>query len=112
MLADSLKGVLAQTLVKRRSGGQVAAMEFLAVNSAVSNLIREAKAFQVQNIMQTSKNAGMMTLNDSLLELVKSGVVEVEHAIAKSVNRVDFKGMLERAGVRIPTSREPVTAML
>jgi len=112
MLADSLKGVIAQTLVKRRSGGQVAAMEFLAVNSAVSNLIREAKAFQVQNIMQTSKGSGMMTMNDSLLELVKSGLVEVEHAIAKSVNRADFKGMLERAGVRIPTPREAASPML
>jgi len=112
MLADSLKGVIAQTLIKRRGGGQVAAMEFLAVNGAVSNLIREAKAFQVQNIMQTSKNAGMMTMNDALLELVKSGLVEVEHAAAKAVNKAEFKGMLERAGVRIPAPREPVTAML
>jgi twitching motility protein PilT len=112
MLADSLKGVIAQTLLKRRGGGLVAAMEFLGVNGAVSNLIREAKAFQVQSIMQTSKNAGMMTLNDALIDLVKAGLVDVEHAIAKSVNRVEFKGMLERGGVRIPAPREPVTAML
>jgi len=112
MLADSLKGIIAQTLIKRRGGGLVAAMEFLAVNGAVSNLIRESKAFQLQNIMQTSKNVGMVTLNDALLELVKSGLVEVEHAAAKAVNKADFKGMLERAGVRIPPSREPVTAML
>src|SRR5206468_3243820 len=53
MLSESLKGVIAQTLCKRKTGGRVAAQEVLIVNSAVSNLIREGKTFQIQSIMQT-----------------------------------------------------------
>src|SRR5690606_4990698 len=59
MLSESLKGVIAQTLCKKKGGGRAAAQEVLICNSAVSNLIREGKTFQVPSIMQTGRNLGM-----------------------------------------------------
>src|SRR5207249_3132504 len=64
MLSESLKGVISQTLCKRLNGGRVAAREILLTTPAVSNLIREGKTFQIPSIMQTSKQLGMVTLND------------------------------------------------
>jgi twitching motility protein PilT len=102
MLAESLRGVIAQTLLRRRTGGLVAALEVLLVNSAVSNLIREGKTFQIQTIIQTGKAAGMVTMNDALLDLVRTGLVEPEVALSKATNRTEFRATLERAGVRVP----------
>ncbi len=100
MLAESLKGVISQTLLKKKGGGRVAALEFLYVNSAVSNLIREGKTFQIPSIMQTNKAAGMKMLNVALLELVQAGQVEAKEALLKSVDRADLETQLSRAGVR------------
>jgi twitching motility protein PilT len=99
MLSESLKGVIAQTLCKRIGGGRVAAHEILLCNSGVANLIREGKTFQIPSMMQTGKAAGMATLGDSLLELVKKKVVEPKEAWMKAVNKGEFKGLLERAGI-------------
>src|SRR6202011_6117737 len=62
MLSESLKAVVAQTLCKKVGGGRAAAMEILIINSAISNLIREGKTFQIPSIMQTQRGAGMVTL--------------------------------------------------
>ena len=62
-------------------------------------LIREGKTFQIPSMMQTGKAAGMATLGDSLLELVKKKVVEPKEAWMKAVNKAEFKGLLERAGI-------------
>jgi twitching motility protein PilT len=99
MLSESLKGVIAQTLCKRIGGGRVAAHEILLCNSGVANLIREGKTFQIPSIMQTGKAQGMMTLNDSLFELVKKKVVEPREAWLKAVAKADLKSQLERAGI-------------
>ncbi len=101
MLADSLKGVISQTLCKKKGGGMVAAHEVLLVNAAVSNLVREGKTFQIPTIMQTGRAGGMTTLNDSLLELVKQGIVEPHQAFAKSVARSEFRALLERNHFRV-----------
>jgi twitching motility protein PilT len=95
MLSESLRGVIAQTLCKKKGGGRVAAREVLLSIPAVSNLIREGKTFQIPSIMQTNKRAGMVTLNDSLLELVDQGLVEPEEAYLKSVDRSGFASMLK-----------------
>src|SRR5205814_7271644 len=71
MLSESLRGVIAQTLCKKVGGGRVAALEVLLVNSAISNLIREGKTFQINSMMQVGRAQGMVTLNDALSELVK-----------------------------------------
>jgi twitching motility protein PilT len=103
MLSESLKGVIAQSLCKRIGGGRVAAQEVLLCTGSVSNLIREGKTFQIPSVMQTSRGQGMVTLNDSLLELVKKKVIEPNEALSKSVARSEMRAMLERAGFKVDT---------
>ena len=106
MLSESLKGVITQMLCKKIGGGRVAAQEILLCNSAVSNLIREGKTFQIASIMQTSRGAGMQTMNDALLELVRSKQVLPGEAVAKAVHKADLKAALERAGFRLDQAAE------
>lgn len=102
MLAESLKGVIAQTLLKRASGkGRIAALEILLVNNAVSANIREGKTHQIPLAMQTGRSAGMIELNTALMNLVQSGTVKPEEAYAKSVDRGRFKEELKRAGITV-----------
>ncbi len=101
MLAESLRGVIAQTLCRKVGGGRIAAYEVLMGSSAVSNLIRERKTFQLFSMMQTGKAQGMMTMNDSLIELVKKGLVEPQEAYMKAVNKAEFKGLLAREGHKV-----------
>jgi twitching motility protein PilT len=96
MLSESLRGVIAQTLCRKVGGGRIAALEVLLVNNAISNLIREGKTFQIPSIMQVNKAAGMVTLNDSLIELVRSGKVAPEEALAKAIDKSGFETALKR----------------
>jgi len=101
MLSESLKGVIAQTLLPKKGGGRVAALEVLIVTPAISNLIREGKTFQIPSAMQTGKNHGMVMLNDSLMEHVAAGRVEPIDAYVKAVDKTGFETALTRAGIRI-----------
>ncbi|MBX7061294.1 MAG: type IV pilus twitching motility protein PilT [Pyrinomonadaceae bacterium] len=101
MLSESLKGVIAQTLLPKKGGGRVAALEILIVTPAISNLIREGKTFQIPSAMQTGKNSGMVVLNDALFELVKKGLVEPKDAYIKAVDKANFETMLTRGGFKI-----------
>jgi twitching motility protein PilT len=98
MLADSLKGVISQTLCKKIGGGRVAAREILLSIPAVSNLIREGKTFQIHSVMQTSRRLGMVTLNDALIEHVDAGNVEPKEAYMKAVDKLNFMAMLKQRG--------------
>jgi twitching motility protein PilT len=106
MLSESLRGVVSQTLCKRRGGGRVAALEILVVTPPVANLIREGKTFQIPSTMQTGKSFGMQMLNDALLELVKSKQVEPDEAYAKAVAKTEFRQQLERAGFKLTAPEE------
>lgn len=101
MLSESLKAVIAQTLLPKKGGGRVAAFEILIVTHAISNLIREGKTFQIPSAMQTGKALGMVTLNDSLLELVKKGLVEPREAYLKAVDKTGFEILLQKNGIRL-----------
>jgi len=101
MLSESLAGVIAQVLCKRIGGGRAAAYEILLGSSAVSNLIRERKTFQLFSVMQTSRNQGMTTMNDSLMDLVRRKVIEPQEAYYKAVNKAELKGLLQKAGFEI-----------
>ncbi|HQZ82794.1 MAG TPA: type IV pilus twitching motility protein PilT [Pyrinomonadaceae bacterium] len=101
MLSESLKGVIAQTLLPKKGGGRVAALEILIVTPAISNLIREGKTFQIPSAMQTGKNNGMVMLNDALFDLVKNGLVEPRDAYIKAVDKANFETMLTRGGFKI-----------
>jgi twitching motility protein PilT len=104
MLSESLKGVIAQVLCKKAGGGRVAAMEILLGNSAVASLIREGKTFQLPSIMQTSRGAGMVTMNDSLLALVQKKLVDPKEAWMKSVDKSGLGMMFKNAGIQLQTT--------
>ena len=101
MLSESLKGVIAQTLLPKIGGGRVAALEILIVTPAISNLIREGKTFQIQSAMQTGKTHGMVMLNDALFDLVQKKLVEPRDAYIKAVDKTNFESMLTRGGFKL-----------
>ena len=98
MLSESLKGVISQVLCKKIGGGRVAAREILLSTNAISNLIREAKTFQITSVMQTSRRGGMCTLNDALIELVDAGQVEPKEAYMKATDKSGFSQALRSRG--------------
>jgi twitching motility protein PilT len=98
MLADTLKGVISQTLCKKVGGGRVAVREILLTTPAVQNLIREGKAFQVPSVIQTSRKQGMILLGDVLIELVDQGQVEPKEAYMKATDKPAFVAMLKARG--------------
>jgi twitching motility protein PilT len=99
MLSVSLKGVVAQTLLRRKGGGRAAAFEILVCTPAVGNCIREQKTYQIPSIIQTGAKHGMCTMNDSLLRLVLSGAVEPGEAVASTTDPEDLQRKLAVAGV-------------
>ncbi|MFT4649532.1 MAG: twitching motility protein PilT [Glaciecola sp.] len=101
MLSSSLKGVVAQTLCKKKGKGRVAALEILVVNSAVASQIRDGKTHQIPSTMQMGVKLGMCTLNDSLEKLVKSDQVSAEEAYIKAVDKEGFKAVLNNLGVEL-----------
>src|SRR5574341_68791 len=90
MLAESLKGVIAQQLLKTVDGKRCAALEILAVTVAVSNLIREGKTFQIPSIIQTGKAEGMQLMDQALQPLVAAKRVTPEEAHKFAVNKTPF----------------------
>jgi twitching motility protein PilT len=98
MLSDSLRAVIAQTLLKKIGGGRVAAYEILISTPAVANLIREGKTFQIASAMQTGKAVGMVLLNDALLGLVEKKLVEPREAYLKAVDKEALLARFRSAG--------------
>ena len=88
--ATGLRAVIAQTLMKRRGGGRIAAHEILIGTPAVRALIKENKIAQMYSTIQTSAKDGMQTLDQCLKDLVKRGLVDVNEARAKAENKNDF----------------------
>ena len=85
MLSESLQGVISQTLLKKKGGGRVAAHEIMIGTSAIRNLIREDKVAQMYSAIQTGSSAGMITLDQSLLDLVNRGAVDRQVAATKAL---------------------------
>jgi twitching motility protein PilT len=98
MLSESLKGVIAQTLCKKKGGGRVAALEILVSTPAIANLIREGKTFQLVSLLQTGRAIGMQTLSDALIRLVMEDKVEPREALLKALDKGEMRKLLERAG--------------
>jgi twitching motility protein PilT len=90
MLSTGLRAVIAQTLLKRRGGGRIAAHEILIATPAVRALIKENKIAQMYSTIQTSAKDGMQTLDQCLKDLVKRGLVDVTEARARAENKADF----------------------
>lgn len=95
-LAESLRGVICQTLCKRIGGGRVAALEVLVSTPAISHLIRDGRTFQIPGSMQTGKAVGMQILNEELAQLVKNKKVEPEEALGRAVDKDDLAKRIGR----------------
>ncbi len=99
-IASTLQGIVTQTLLPTADGqGRVAALEVLLPDDAVRNLIRQAKVEQVYSVMQTNTGRGMQTLEQALLELVRSGKITTEIALMRSSRPDQLKGLLQRNGL-------------
>ena len=91
MLSESLKGVIAQQLLKTADGkGRVAALEILIGTQAVANLIREGKTFQIPSILQTGKKLGMQTVDQHLQELLAAGSITNQEALIYAEDKSKF----------------------
>ena len=90
MLSESLRAVIAQTLMKRIGGGRIAAHEIMLATPAIRNLIREDKVAQMYSAIQTGQNVGMHTLDQYLEGLVARGIVARNEAMRKAVDRKLF----------------------
>ena len=105
-IAGTLQGVVTQTLLPTADGqGRVPAVEILFPDDAVRNLIRQSKIEQVYSIMQTGTSRGMMTLEQSLADLVFRGVITEELAVSRSSRAEQLVGLIKR------NSTEPTEAV-
>jgi twitching motility protein PilT len=93
-LASSLLGIFSQRLVPRITGGLIPAYELLLNNNAVANLIREKRTHEIDVVIETGMEQGMIDLNHSLLELVRKGEITIENAYQYSLNPKGLERML------------------
>jgi twitching motility protein PilT len=100
MLAESIQGIITQTLCKKVGGGRVAGLEILMGTTAVRNLIREGKIHQIPSVMQTSQGVGMQTMQMHIMELVELGLITRDTAIEKTGNADLFKEIDEGIAAR------------
>jgi twitching motility protein PilT len=95
-LSEALKGVVAQTLFKRSDvKGRVAALEILVVTPAISNLIREAKTFQIPGMLQVGKKYGMQTLDDAIMDFLNKKMISPEDAYSRCIDKAKFRPLLK-----------------
>jgi twitching motility protein PilT len=95
-LAESLKGVVAQNLFKRvDQAGRVAALEILVVDTAIANLVREAKTHQVPGMIQVGKKKGNQPLDDAIMEHLRQMRISPEEAYDKAIDKKKFRPFLK-----------------
>jgi twitching motility protein PilT len=93
-LSTSLLGIFSQRLIPRVTGGLIPAYELLLNNNAVSNLIREKRTHEIDVVIETGMESGMINLNHSLMELVRAGEITIENAYQYSLNPKGLERML------------------
>jgi twitching motility protein PilT len=98
-IASTLRGVVAQALLRKRGGGRVAARELLLNTPAVAALIAEGNLFQIRAALQSGRKLGMVPLNDALTSLVRAGVVDPGEAYRKAIDREGLVAQLRREGM-------------
>jgi twitching motility protein PilT len=94
VLAEVLRAVVAQQLLRRREKGRAAAFEVLIGSTALSNAIREGKTGLINNQIQTGKSKGMFSMDQSLSELVRSGAVAPDEALERALDKDSFKSFV------------------
>ncbi|MDI6717800.1 MAG: PilT/PilU family type 4a pilus ATPase [Patescibacteria group bacterium] len=95
-LAATLLGIVSQRLIPRIEGGRIPACEIMITNSAIRNLIRERKTYQIDLVIETSMQEGMITLNRSLANLVRAKEISLDNAEMYSLNTSELRILLER----------------
>jgi twitching motility protein PilT len=95
-LASTLVGIVSQRLLPRLSGGRIPALEIMLVNSAIRNLIRERKFYEIDLVIETSLQEGMVSLNRALARLVRDKEIALETAELYSLNPSELRILLER----------------
>jgi twitching motility protein PilT len=98
-LASSLRGVVAQSLLRKTGGGRLAARELLLNTPAVAALIAEGKTFQLPLALESGRKHGMVPLNDALAGFVQGGAADAREAYRKAVDREGLLNLLKRAGI-------------
>jgi twitching motility protein PilT len=98
-LAQNLRGVVAQVLLRKTAGGRVAARELLLNTPAVAGALAEGKTSQLPHAIEGGRRQGMVPLNDALVGFVESGVVDVREAYRRAADRAGFLALLKRRGV-------------
>jgi len=96
-LAATLVGIISERLIPRIEGGRTPACEIMISNPAIRNLIREKKAYQIDLVIETSMQEGMLNLNHSLANLVKNKEISLENAELHSLNPSELRILLERS---------------
>jgi len=97
MLAETLKGVITQQLLIRTDGqGRVIAVEILVGTTALANMIREGKTYQIPSLIQTGRREGMQTMDQSILELLRSKQITPQEAYRKAIDKETYRQYLER----------------
>ncbi|MGC9611118.1 MAG: type IV pilus twitching motility protein PilT [Minisyncoccia bacterium] len=96
-LASTLVGIISERLIPRVGGGRVPATEVMLMNPAIRNLIREKKIYQIDLVIETNVQEGMMSLNRSLVNLVKRKEISLEEAETHSLNPSELRLLLERS---------------
>jgi len=100
-LTVNLVGIISQLLVKKADGsGRIAAFEILVATPAVRSLIREAKTYQISSVLQTGKKQGMMSMDQSLAQLVHQHIVTYDDALNASINPREFKQLIGELDIR------------
>ncbi|NOZ02230.1 MAG: PilT/PilU family type 4a pilus ATPase [Deltaproteobacteria bacterium] len=90
MFAGVLRGILSQQLLPRKTGGRIPAVEILFWSTGLPNMIREGKPHLIRNLIRTGRKNGMIAMDDSLLDLVRNGIVDPVHAHEKSLDKQGF----------------------
>jgi len=93
-LASTLLGIISQRLILDTKGSLIPACEILIANSAVRNLIRENKIYEIPLVISTSKEEGMLSLEAALADLVRSNEITLENALKYSLNPIELKKLI------------------
>jgi twitching motility protein PilT len=100
LLSSTLQGVISQRLLPSLQGGRVAAIEFMLMNTSIRNLVRENKMHQIPAMMQVGQEkSGMVTMNQSLVNLIIKRKIDVRTAFAASAEPDNLDSMLKKAGI-------------
>jgi twitching motility protein PilT len=110
VLAEVLKAVVAQVILKKKGGGRVPAFEVLRGSSALSNSIREGKTSMISTLIQTGRLSGMIAMDQYLADLVVAAIVDTDDALEKALDKDQFKALVEKRKTAVARPTAPAAA--